>query len=45
MRSQLENMDAHFLLPAPLGKQKLSTRGFNQSWEIAKRIHCGTHIE
>ena len=45
MGSQLENMDAHFLLPVPLSKQKLCTRGFNQSWEIAKRIHCGGHIE
>jgi ComF family protein len=27
------------LLPVPLSTQKLSQRGFNQSWEIARRLH------
>ena len=45
MGNHLEHIDAHFLLPVPLSKEKLCTRGFNQSWEIAKRIDCGNHIE
>jgi ComF family protein len=31
---------ANYLLPVPLSIQKLSARGFNQSWEIARRIDC-----
>ena len=34
----LETPEAAVLLPVPLSTQKLSQRGFNQSWEIAKRI-------
>ena len=37
----LENIPADFLLPVPLSTQKLVQRGFNQSWEIAKRIRLG----
>ena len=33
------------LLPVPLSIQKLSQRGFNQSWEIAKRIDCRKYIQ
>jgi predicted amidophosphoribosyltransferase len=33
------------LLPVPLSTQKLSQRGFNQSWEIAKRIPLPRSIE
>jgi len=42
---ELENTSADFLLPVPLSNQKLALRGFNQSWEIAKRIRCGKHIQ
>jgi ComF family protein len=42
---QLENIDASYLLPVPLSIQKLSQRGFNQSWEIAKRIDCRKYIQ
>lgn len=42
---QLKDSDAHYLLPVPLSTQKLSERGFNQSWEIAKRIRSGKHIQ
>jgi ComF family protein len=41
----LENTSANFLLPVPLSTQKLAQRGFNQSWEIARRIQCGKHIQ
>ena len=34
----LDTPEATVLLPVPLSTQKLSQRGFNQSWEIAKRI-------
>jgi ComF family protein len=33
------------LLPVPLSTQKLSQRGFNQSWEIAKRIQLPLSIK
>ena len=42
---QFENMNAHYLLPVPLSTQKLAQRGFNQSWEIAKRIRCESYIQ
>jgi predicted amidophosphoribosyltransferase len=29
----------------PLSTQKLSARGFNQSWEIARRITCNPSIQ
>lgn len=35
---------ADYLLPVPLSREKLCARGFNQSWELAKRIHCDKHI-
>ena len=41
---QIESVDAHYLLPVPLSIQKLAQRGFNQSWEIAKRINCSRTI-
>lgn len=34
----LDTTEAAVLLPVPLSVQKLSQRGFNQSWEIARRI-------
>jgi ComF family protein len=41
----LENTPANYLLPVPLSTQKLARRGFNQSWELAKRVQCGRHIQ
>jgi ComF family protein len=35
---------ADYLLPVPLSQEKLCTRGFNQSWELARRIDCGKQI-
>ncbi len=34
-----------YLLPVPLSTEKLCWRGFNQSWELAKRINCSSSIE
>jgi ComF family protein len=31
-------MQADYLLPVPLSQEKLCARGFNQSWELARRI-------
>jgi ComF family protein len=42
---QLKNVKANYLLPVPLCTQKLSARGFNQSWEIARRITCNPSIQ
>ena len=42
---ELENTPADYLLPVPLSTQKLAQRGFNQSWELARRIQCGSHIQ
>ena len=35
---------ADYLLPVPLSQQKLCARGFNQSWELARRINCDKNI-
>ena len=45
LAEKLRGMQAHYLLPVPLSMQKLTQRGFNQSWEIAKRIRCEKHIQ
>ena len=42
---QLKHVNASYLLPVPLSTQKLSRRGFNQSWEIARRVNCGPNIK
>jgi ComF family protein len=42
---ELENTPADYLIPVPLSTQKLAQRGFNQSWELAKRIKCDSHIQ
>lgn len=34
----LQRCDADILIPVPLSQTKLATRGFNQAWEIAKRL-------
>ena len=45
LAKELRSMQAHYLLPVPLSIQKLAQRGFNQSWEIAKRIRCEKQIQ
>jgi ComF family protein len=45
LNRDLKDISADYLLPVPLSTQKLALRGFNQSWEIAKRIRCGKHIQ
>ena len=45
LNEDLKGVSADYLLPVPLSNQKLALRGFNQSWEIAKRIQCGQHIQ
>ena len=45
LSKQLRSICATHLLPVPLSTQKLSTRGFNQSWEIARRINCNSSIK
>ena len=42
---QLPDEKATYLLPVPLSPEKLALRGFNQSWEIARRIDSGSHIQ
>ncbi|QWD78931.1 ComF family protein [Polynucleobacter sp. MWH-Svant-W18] len=41
LSEQLKMIDAQLLFPVPLSIQKLGARGFNQSWEIARKIECG----
>jgi ComF family protein len=41
---QLEQFHADYLLPVPLSHQKLLSRGFNQSWELARRVKCAHSI-
>ncbi|QWE04375.1 ComF family protein [Polynucleobacter sp. JS-JIR-II-50] len=45
LSKELEDISADYLLPVPLSIEKLAQRGFNQSWEIAKQIRCGRHIQ
>jgi len=45
LSKQLNSSHADYLLPVPLSTQKLSARGFNQSWEIARRLHCTSSIK
>jgi ComF family protein len=45
MAASLNNLNADFLLPVPLSPEKLCSRGFNQSWELARRIECEKHIQ
>jgi predicted amidophosphoribosyltransferase len=44
MAASLNNLNADFLLPVPLSPEKLCSRGFNQSWELARRIDCEKRI-
>lgn len=41
----LQSIDADYLMPVPLSTEKLLARGFNQSWEIARRLHCHNSIQ
>ena len=45
MSDHLNQINADYLLPVPLSIEKLSLRGFNQSWEVAKRIQCNSTIQ
>lgn len=40
MTESVQNIQADYLLPVPLSQEKLCVRGFNQSWELARRIYC-----
>jgi len=42
---QLRDEKATYLLPVPLSPEKLALRGFNQSWEIARRIDSSSQIK
>jgi ComF family protein len=44
LKNQMDDQSIDYLLPVPLSQKKLLARGFNQSWELAKRIECGKHI-
>lgn len=44
MPNDLHDLQVDFLLPVPLSPEKLCLRGFNQSWELARRIHCDKRI-
>lgn len=44
LAQSLGNLEADYLLPVPLSQEKLCARGFNQSWELARRIRCGSAI-
>jgi ComF family protein len=41
----LQSVHADYLIPVPLSTEKLLARGFNQSWEIARRVHCHHSIQ
>jgi len=45
LANEIDDRSIDYLLPVPLSQKKLNARGFNQSWEIAKRIQCGKHIQ
>ncbi|QWE08539.1 ComF family protein [Polynucleobacter ibericus] len=45
LQKNLADISADYLLPVPLSNQKLALRGFNQSWEIAKRVRCEKQIQ
>jgi ComF family protein len=40
MTESLTSRQATYLLPVPLSQEKLCSRGFNQAWELARRIRC-----
>jgi ComF family protein len=42
---RIEQCHADYLLPVPISSKKLLTRGFNQSWELARRVYCNNHVQ
>ena len=44
LSEQEMNTEGNYLLSVPLSTEKLCARGFNQSWELARRIRCGPQI-
>jgi ComF family protein len=44
MTESVKDLEADYLLPVPLSQEKLCARGFNQSWELARRLYCKNHI-
>jgi ComF family protein len=44
MPKDIHALQIDFLLPVPLSPEKLCSRGFNQSWELARLIRCGKRI-
>ena len=45
LANEIDDRSIDYLLPVPLSQKKLLARGFNQSWELAKRIQCGEHVK
>ena len=45
LAEQFKEQLADYLFPVPLSAEKLVARGFNQSWELARRIHCAPNIQ
>ncbi|WP_254598043.1 ComF family protein [Polynucleobacter antarcticus] len=45
LSGSLKKLAADYLLPVPLSEEKLHARGFNQSWELARRIECDATIQ
>lgn len=45
MSIEMKKHNAFCLLPVPLSIEKLHARGFNQSWELARRIECSQSIQ
>ena len=44
MSEYVNELEADFLMPVPLSVEKLKLRGFNQSWELLRRIQCKDSI-
>ncbi|MBJ7379586.1 MAG: ComF family protein [Polynucleobacter sp.] len=45
MQKIIEGQQADWAIPVPLSKNKLAARGFNQSWEILRRIYLAKSVE
>jgi ComF family protein len=45
MSPNMREQNAFCLLPVPLSIEKLHARGFNQAWELARRIECDKSIQ
>jgi ComF family protein len=44
LSTSLISTDAHYLMPVPLSVKKLHARGFNQSWELARKLRCNANL-